>query len=129
MMEGYSFQEDRLSKVKAVLLLTKVFHSTSGCKKAQGDHNLEKRYLRGPMMMALAPGCSKMTWGQRTREVTPFRRAKVMAQTTVGQVQTLMKCLDWDSMVGESVPGILTKETRCEKRVEVFPLGPRGKWS
>lgn len=69
------------------------------------------------MMTALAPEFSKMARGQRTREVTPSRRVMVMVQTTAAQIQTLMKCPDSDSMVGESVPEILTKETRCQKRV------------
>ena len=91
--KGHSIEEDRLLKVKAVLL------STRGDTKAREDRNPEKRYLRGPMMTALAPECSKTVAGQRTREVTPIQRVTV---------QTL-KCPDWDSMVGELVPGILTK--------------------
>ena len=102
-----------------MLLLTKVSHSTSDIK-AQGVHNLEKRALRGLMMTALAPECSKVALGQRTREVTLSRRVMVMAQTTTAQIRTLMKCPDSGSMVGESVPEIVTKETketRCQKRV------------
>ena len=115
-----------------MLLLTKVLHSTSDIK-SQGVHNFEKRTLRGLMitvlapecpkmalglmMTVLAPECSKMALDQRTREVTPSRRVMVMFQTTTAQIQMLMKCPDLDSMVGESVPEILTKETGCQKRV------------
>jgi hypothetical protein len=89
--EGYSFQEGRLLKAK--------------------------RALRSLMMTAFALECSKVARGQRTREVTLFEREKVMLQTETARIRTLVKCMDLDSMVGGSAPGILMKETRCQKRV------------
>lgn len=69
--EDHLFEEDRLSKAKAVLLSTMEFDSTGGHIKVQQDHSLEKRYLRDLTMTALTPECSKAAGDQRTRKAAP----------------------------------------------------------
>jgi hypothetical protein len=98
--EGRSAQGDCLSKVKAMILSTKVFDPTRGSREAQAqeDHSLEKRYLPGPMMTALAPECSKAR-GQK-RWAVPIQRVTV---------QALRKCPDWNLVVGKSVLAALPK--------------------